>query len=371
MDPSRFLAERMTGISASGIRRIFDLAAKMTDPIDLSMGQPDFAVPDRVKRAAESAIAADHNGYTVTHGLPALRDAIKKSLAGEFDWDPEVLVTCGVSGALNLAMMTCLDPKAEAIIIDPYFVSYPHLIGLAGAKAVPVDSAPTFELPIDRIESAVTRRTRLILVNSPGNPSGVVHSADAIEALCDLAAKHDLLIVSDEIYNKLSFDAAPVSPASFAPERTLVLRGFGKSYGMTGWRMGFAAGPAAIVNEMAKLQQYTYVCAPHPFQLACIEALGADMSGVVRDYRRKRDLVAELLSARFEFPRPAGGFFFYCRAPAGYETGTAFVEAAIRRNVLTVPGNVFSQHDTHFRISYAAADEKLRAGCRILCELAG
>lgn len=367
----KFLARRATGVSASGIRRIFDLAATMKDPIDFSMGQPDFPVPDRVKEQAARAIMDNRNGYTVTHGINELRDAIRARITAEFDWQPDILVTCGVSGGLTLVMMSCLDPGDQAIIIDPYFVSYPHLIRLAGGEPIVINAAPTFELPLDAIERAVTDRTKLILVNSPNNPTGVVQNREAIEALCAIARKHDLLIVSDEIYDQLCFDGPATAPATFAPERTMVLRGFGKTYGMTGWRMGYAAGPAAIIREMAKLQQFTFVCAPHPFQLACIEALDTDMGDVVASYRAKRELAVELLAERFEFPKPAGGFFVYCRAPDGFESGTQFVEAAIKRNVLTVPGAAFSDHDTHFRISYAVDNERLRAGCQVLCDLAG
>jgi aspartate/methionine/tyrosine aminotransferase len=198
-----------------------------------------------------------------------------------------------------------------------------------------------------------------------------VYSADQIRNVCEIARRRDLLIVSDEIYNQLSFDGPAASPVTYAPERTILLRGFGKSYGMTGWRMAFAAGPSEIIAEMAKLQQYTFVCAPHPFQRACVEALGTDMSAQVQAYRRKRDMTAEVLARKFEFARPAGGFYFFPQVPAGFANGTAFVEAAIQRNVLTVPGSAFSGRDTHFRISYAVPDDKLLRGCRILCELAG
>lgn len=371
MDASKFLADRVFGMSSSGIRRVFDLAATMKDPIDFSMGQPDFPVPGRIKDVAVQAIGQDRNGYTVTHGIAELRDQIRRRTRAEFDHDFDILVTSGVSGALTLVMMTCLNPLDEAIIVDPYFVSYPHLIALAGARPVVVDSSPSFQLPIDKIEAAITERTKLLLVNSPGNPTGVVQEPARVEALCRLADRRDLLIVSDEIYNLLSFDAVPTSPAQFAPDRTIVLRGFGKSYGMTGWRMGFAAGPSPIIGEMAKIQQYTFVCAPHPFQRACVAALDTDMSDVVTSYRKKRDLAFELLSGGFDFPKPAGGFFVYCRAPKSYANGTEFVEAAIERNVLTVPGSAFSRHDSHFRVSYAVSEDKLRAGCEILCDMVG
>ncbi|NOX59611.1 MAG: aminotransferase class I/II-fold pyridoxal phosphate-dependent enzyme [Planctomycetes bacterium] len=366
-----FVAKRIADISTSGIRRIFDLAATMENPIDFSMGQPDFAVPDAIKAAAHTAIDADQNGYTVTHGLAELRAKIKSSLAREFDWDPAILATCGVSGGLNLAMTAICNPGDEILIPDPYFVSYPMHVSLSGGVPIPIDTAPGFEMTADLIERALTPKSKAILLNSPSNPTGVIYSEKNVKEICDLARRNDLLIISDEIYNLLSFDAPPTSPVTYAPERTILLRGFGKSYGMTGWRMGFAAGADEIISQMAKVQQYTFVCAPHPFQRACITALDQDMSDVIAAYRIKRDLCAKIMGERFKFAQPGGGFFLYCQAPDSYANGTAFVEAAVGKNVLTVPGGAFSQHDTHFRISYAVANEKLTEGCQILHDLAG
>jgi aspartate aminotransferase/aminotransferase len=156
----------------------------------------------------------------------------------------------------------------------------------------------------------------------------------------------------------------------FARDRTLLLRGFGKSYGMTGWRMGYAAGPQAVINEMAKLQQYTFVCAPHPAQHACITALSTDVSEQIDNYRRKRDLVTSALEGTFDFVKPTGGFYVFPKVPPTFENSSAFVEQAIKNNVLVIPGNVFSHRDSHFRISYALPDAKLLRGCEILCSVA-
>ena len=370
MSGKQFVAERITTIGSSGIRRIFDLAATMTDPIDMSMGQPDFDTPRPVKRAAIAAIEQGRSGYTVTHGLPELRAKIAEQLKAQFDWEPGIFVTCGVSGGLVLAMMACLNPGDEVLVGDPYFVSYKHLVNLFGGKPVVVDLYDDFGLHPDRFEAAVTDRTKMILVNSPGNPTGVVAPDDQIRGLAELARKQDLLLVSDEIYDLLTYDGPAASPVRFAPERTLLLRGFGKSYGMTGWRMGYAAGPPELIAQMAKLQQYTFVCAPHLAQWACITALATDVSNHVRDYRRKRDLVVKALQGTFEFVRPSGGFYVFPKVPPGFDSSTAFVEQAIAKNVLVIPGNVFSEKDTHFRVSYAVTDEKLVKGCEILCAVA-
>lgn len=371
MNAGRFISEKIAAVDVSGIRRIFDMAATMTSPMDLSIGQPDFDVPEPIKQAAIDAIQAGYNGYTPTRGLPLLCDRIHAKIIEEFpDWDPMVMVTSGVSGGLLLALMACLDPGDEVIYGDPYFVSYKSLPHLVGGKSVIVDLDDDFQPDPDRFAAAVTSKTKLILLNSPSNPTGVVHEAERIKAIAELARERDLLIVSDEIYDLLSYDARSPSPADFAPERTLLLRGFGKSYGMTGWRMGFAAGPQEIVTSMMKIQQYTFVCAPHMAQRAVLTAIDTDMSATVDAYRAKRDLVVGELSGAFEFVKPSGGFYVFPKAPAKYASPTAFVEQAIANNVLIIPGNVFSEKDTHFRISYAADNEVLKKACGVLCSLA-
>lgn len=371
MNGEQFVAEHIKPIGVSGIRRIFDMAATMASPIDFSIGQPDFAVPQPARRAAIDAIEEGKNGYTPSQGLPPLRERIATELQREFDWSPEVLVSCGVSGSLVLGLLACLNPGDEVILADPYFVSYPHLVKLAGGVPVSVDLYDDFRLHPDRFAAAVTPKTKAIIFNSPGNPTGIVYRDDDVRVVTELAQEHDLLIISDEIYDKLCYDGPSPSPVRYAPQRTLLLRGFSKSYAMTGWRLGFAAGPAAVIREMTKLQQYTFVCAPQPFQWACLTAMETDISDHVAQYRAKRDLVCDALEGTYEFVRPAGGFYVFPKAPPRFENATQFVEEAIRKQVLIIPGSVFSAKDTHFRISYAAPDETLKQGCEILRSIAG
>lgn len=365
-----YLADHLQGITVSGIRRVFDLGATLKDPINLSIGEPDFEVPVPVRRAMIEAIESRHNGYTVTRGIPALRERIARILKDEFDWSPDLFVTSGVSGGLLLALMTCVNPGDEILFADPYFVSYLQLVRLVRGVPAPVSLYDDFSLNPERFAAAITSKSKIILLASPGNPTGVVFREAEVRAVCELARKHDLLIISDEIYNGLTYDGRAASPVQFAPERTILLRGFGKSYAMTGLRMGYAAGPPEIIAEMAKLQQYTYVCAPQPAQYGALAALDTDMSAQVAVYARKRDFVCEKLSATFKFVRPSGGFYVFPKVPPGYASASAFVEQAIARNVLIIPGEVFSDRDTHFRISYAAPDEKLRQGCDILLDMA-
>jgi len=371
MTGQQFVAEHVKPIGSSGIRRVFDLGATLKDPIDLSIGQPDFAVPQNVKQAMIRAIRENRNNYTVTRGLPQLRERIAKELKEEFDWKPDLFVTSGVSGGLLLALMACINPGDEVLIGDPYFVSYKHLVRLVGGVPVLVDLYDDFQLHPERFAAAITDKSKMILLSSPSNPTGVVHNADDVQAVARLAERHDLLVVSDEIYCVLTYDGISPSPVRFAPDRTLLLRGYSKSYAMTGLRLGYAAGPGKVISEMAKLQQYTFVCAPQPAQFGGLEAMDTDMSAQVAAYRAKRDLVCSELEGAFEFVKPSGGFYVFPEAPKRFPSGTAFVEEAIRRNVLIIPGEVFSERDTHFRISYAAPDGKIRRGCDILRSLAG
>ena len=365
------IADRMASLDASGIRKVFDLAATMKDPINLSIGQPDFDVPEPVRREAAAAIARGLNKYTQTQGMAELRQAVAAQLSQEFGWtdDRPVLITSGVSGALLLAFLTIINPGDEVIILDPYFVMYSHLVNLAGGAPVRIATYPDFRPDPQRIAAAVTPRTRMLVVNSPCNPTGAVYSRAELAALGELARRHGLLVISDEIYNSFCYDASFVSMAGLY-EHTLLMRGFSKTYAMTGWRLGWCTGPRNILDKMTMLQQYSFVCAPSMAQAAGIVAMGVDVSPYVAAYRRKRDMVFQALSGPFGLIKPDGAFYAFVPAPRGM-TGTELVTRAIANNVLVIPGNVFSAQDTHFRISYATSDEKLAQGLEILVRLAG
>jgi len=366
---SHAIADRMRLLDASGIRKVFDLAAKMTDPINLSIGQPDFDVPQAIRDEATAAIARGENKYTQTQGTAALRQAVADACRAEFGWDDDrpYLITSGVSGALMLTMLTLLNPGDEVVFADPYFVMYSHLINLADGVCVPVDTYPDFRPTAEKFEAAITDKTRLLILNSPANPTGCVYSQAELRDIADLAAKHDLLVISDEIYNLFCYDQPFVSMASLY-ENTLLMRGFSKSYAMTGWRMGWCTGPKAVIEKMTMLQQYSFVCAPSMAQAGAVVAFETDMSAEVAAYKRKRDMVQAALGESFGLVEPGGAFYAFVPAPGG--DATAFVTKAIANNVLIIPGNVFSTKDTHFRISYATTDERLTQGLDILKSLA-
>ena len=367
----RYVADRTKLIDASGIRKVFALAASLKDPINFSIGQPDFDVPEAIKEEAIKAIRAGQNKYSQTAGDSILKEKIAGRIKSEFGWEnPAVLVASGVSGGLLLAFMALINPGDEVIIPDPYFVINKHVINLLGGKCVFVDSYPDFELPVEAIGRAVTAKTKMIIVNSPCNPTGAVYSKEQIKALADIAAEKDIVILSDEIYEKFCYDGDCPSVARHF-DNTILLRGFSKSYAMTGWRLGYVAVRESlkdIIEEMTKIQQYTFVCAPTPFQKAAIAAMDYDVSDLVAAYRKKRDVLYDGLRDKFELVKPAGAFYAFVKAPGG--SATEFVEKAIENNVLIIPGNVFSEKDTHFRISYATSDEKIEQGVEILRRLA-
>ena len=363
------LAERMGQVDASGIRKVFDLAARLENPVDLSIGQPDFDVPERCKQRAIEAIRSGRNKYTVTQGEASLREGIAARLREEFGrFDAPVLVTSGVSGGILLALWATLNAGDEVIVPDPYFVMYKHLPRLVGARPVFVDTYPDFHLRADRLEAAVTERTRMLILGSPANPTGVVYGQEELAGALEVARRHGLVVLADEIYRDFSYDG-PAPSAWGLSDRVILLRGFSKTHAMTGWRLGYATGPAEIIQAMTTLQQYTFVCAPSPLQWGALEALDADSSAQVETFRRRRDLVYEGLRGRFRLEKPGGAFYLFPEAPGG--SGTRFAERAIEAGVLVIPGKVFSERDTHFRIAYAAPEEVLRRGIEGLNRLAG
>ncbi len=363
-----WIADRTKAFDSSGIRKVFDLAAKMTNPINLSIGQPDFDVPEEIKAACIDAIQSGKNAYALTQGMPVLREKLQKAIDAEYGHaDRRVFVSSGTSGGLALAMLSLVNPGDEVLVFDPYFVMYTSLTQLAGGKPVLIDTYPDFRIDLAKVAAAITPRTKMILLNSPANPTGVIASPEEIQGLANLAAERNIVLLSDEIYRSFCYDEPFVSPAKFN-DRTLVIDGFSKSHGMTGWRLGFVHGPAEVIDTMIKLQQYTFVCAPQPVQWAGAVAMDVEMSRYVADYKRKRDMLMAGLSDLYEITQPGGAFYVFPKVPWG--TGSEFVAAAIKHNLLIIPGNIFSTRDTHFRISYAAADATIERGIEVLRKLA-
>ncbi len=363
-----WIADRMHQIDASGIRKVFDLAATMTRPINLSIGQPHFDTPQPIKDALCKAVQDGRNAYSQTQGIAPLLNLLQKEVDEQYGHaDRKLFVTSGTSGGLMLALCTLVNPGDEVIIFDPWFVMYRHLTTLAGGKVVQVSTYPDFRIRIDDVRKAITPRTKVILFNSPANPTGAVASAAEVKALAELAAEKNIALISDEIYRVFCYDEPFHSPAEWN-DRTIVIDGFSKSHSMTGLRLGFAHGPQYVIQQMLKLQQFTFVCAPHPVQWAGVTAWPLDLKHHIEDYHRKRDLLVSLLKEDFNIAGGQGAFYLFLKAPWG--TGSEFVAEAIRNNLLIIPGNVFSPSDTHFRVSFAAEDDLIREGAEILCRLA-
>lgn len=366
---AQWLAKRTSLLDSSGIRKVFDLARELSDPVNLSIGQVDYPLPDPVKRELIASIERNETDYTPTQGLPVFRKRMQEEVDRHYPGQGRsVFISSGTSGGLVLSAMTLLDPGDEVIIFDPYFVMYRWLPQLVGAIPVPVNIYPDFRLDIERVAEAITPRTRMIIANCPANPTGVSFHREELEQLVALAADKDICIVSDEIYSKFVYDGPHVSAAELSPA-VVVVDGFSKSHAMTGLRLGYVHGPPAIIDEMIKIQQFTFVCAPHPVQQAGITALTTPIDEYVTQYRGKRDYMMNELARYYDIVRPDGSFYLFPRLPKGV-SGDAFVRRAIDNNLLLIPGKVFSQQDSHFRIAYAVSDDKLQQGVDILKKIA-
>ena len=367
------LAEKVAMLKPSGIRMFFEIAATMKDVISLGIGEPDFDTPEPIIQAGVEALKRGETHYTSNHGLLVLRQAISDHLKRLYDVDyfaqSEIVVTVGVSEALYLVFAAILDPDDEVIIPTPCFVSYQAEVALAGG--VPVEIATFAEdhfVPrIEDIEAAITPKTRAIFIGSPSNPTGAVYPREFLVKLAALVEKHDLMVISDEIYDRLVYGTEHVCFPSLPgmQERTILMGGFSKAYAMTGWRIGFAAGPKDIIAGMVRVHQYSVMSAPTVSQYAALSALMIGepyVQEMLREYDRRRKLIVNGLNAiglkTFE---PKGAFYAF---PDLRSTGLSDDEFCNRllkeEHVAMVPGNAFGDAGLGFaRVSYATAYEKL------------
>ncbi len=361
-------SKRVRKMNASGIRKVFELGKSLEGPIDLSIGAPDFAVPENIKKAAVKAIKTNKNSYSLTQGIPELRAAVIKRLKdknGIRANDENIIITSAVSGGLNLALPSLIDPGDEVIIFDPSFPGYKQQILLFGGVPVSVSKSKDFSIDFSKLEKAVTKKTKAIIFNTPENPTGYVAKMSEIKKLAALAKKYKLTIISDEIYEDFVYDETHISIGKFY-KNTVTLLGFSKSHAMTGWRVGYLCAPKELAEEMKKVQQFTYVCAPAPFQYAAIEAFKTDVSKNIESYEKKRDLVYVGLKDHYDIQKSAGAFYFFIRYPYAADK---FMQNCLKHKILLVPGAVFSRRDTHFRLSFATSDAKLKKAVKILREI--
>ena len=367
------ISRRVKGLSPSGIRKFFDLLTTMDDVISLGVGEPDFVTPWRIREAAIYSIEKGYTMYTSNYGLMELRQEISgyMSRRAGLGYDPanQVLVTVGVSQALDLAMRAILDPGDEVIVPEPTYVSYIPCVTLAGGVAVtvPTHMENGFRVRPEDIESRITGRTKAILIGYPNNPTGAMMSRRELEDIADIAKKRDLVVISDEIYERLVYGTEHTYFASLPDmaERTVHLSGFSKSYAMTGWRIGYACGQPEIIEAMMKVHQYTMMCAPIQGQMAAIEALRSGDRAVEdtrEEYNRRRHLMVRGLNRLgLSCLEPQGAFYTFPSIKSLDMSSEEFAERLLmEEKVALVPGSAFGPSgEGHVRCCYAVATDEI------------
>ncbi len=378
VDLSRRLSQRVQQVGPSGIRRFFEIAATMDNVISLGIGEPDFVSPRPVIDAAVASLRAGKTGYTANAGLIELREAIAEELKTRYGatYDParEILVTVGVSEAVQLAMLALIDPGDEVLIPEPCFVSYGPAAHFAGAKVVyvPTSVENDFQVTAADLEPYITPRTKLLFIGYPNNPTGAVLRRETLEEIGELVVRHDLLVLSDEIYDRLVYGAAHEAGHVCVPtidglwERTVLLGGFSKGYAMTGWRIGYACAPEAIYQAMYKLHQYIIMSAPTMGQVGAAAALREaqdDVEAMRQAYDRRRRLIVDgLRAAGLPTFEPEGAFYCFPDIRSTGLTSEEFAQQLLREErVAVVPGDAFGPSGTGYvRCSYATAYDQIQ-----------
>jgi aminotransferase len=360
-------SEKIGRIDSSPIRKAFELAAKIQDPINLSIGQPHFPTPPRIIQAMVKALEEGKTAYTMTGGIQELKNALEnkyqttnqiKTAKAE-----NILITSGIGSALFLLFNTIIDPGDECLMISPYFLMYPSMIQFYGGKTLSVHE----DFNQDDLKKFESKKLKIIIYSSPSNPSGKILTKNQLQLLADLAEKTGAYLISDEIYEVFDYDKKFISVGSFY-EKAITLTGFSKTYSMTGLRLASILAPNPVIQNLTKLQQYTVVCAPAPTQWAGIEALNTDMTPYVDDYRKKRDFVYESLKDHYDIIKSDGAFYYFLKIKGDDKS---FIERAItEKKLLLVPGFIFCESNQYVRLSYAAPQEKLELGMKALQELA-
>ena len=369
---SNEFAARVERVEPSATLAVSNLASELeaegADVVDLSVGEPDFDTPENIVEAGKAAMDAGHTGYTPSSGIPGLKSAIVDKLTGQgIDCGPEnLIVTPGAKQALYETFQTVVDDGDEVVLLDPAWVSYEAMAKMAGADLERVDLAPhdfQLEPALEELGAAVSDDTQLLVVNSPSNPTGAVYSDAALEGVRDLAVEHDVTVISDEIYEQITYDADPTPLATIdgMEDRTVTINGFSKAYSMTGWRLGYLCAPEELIAQAGKLHSHSVSCAVNFVQHAGIEALEDtdDAVAEMRDaFRARRDLLVDLFDDRgVDVAVPDGAF--YMMLPVDEDDQSWCMDALEDAHVATVPGGAFNAPG-YARISYAASEKRLR-----------
>jgi len=368
------LAEKVVELKPSGIRKFFDIVSEMKDAISLGVGEPDFDTPWHIRDEGIYSLERGRTFYTSNAGLKELREEISRTLRRKqgISYDPlkEVLITVGGSEAIDIGLRAVINPGDEVLIPQPSFVSYEPCAIMAGAKPVIINlkAENEFRLTAQELEEAITDKTKILILPFPNNPTGAIMERKDLEAVAELVIKHDILVMSDEIYSELTYKGKHVSIAELPgmKERTILINGFSKAYAMTGWRLGYACGPEAIIGQMTKIHQFAIMCAPTTSQYAAVEALkngDEDIAGMREAYnQRRRYLMYAFRQMGLECFEPYGAFYaFPCIKEFGMtseEFATRFLE---EEKVAVVPGTAFGDcGEGYLRISYAYSLEDLK-----------
>ena len=372
MDYSTVLSRCARELRPSGIRKFFDLAATMEGVISLGVGEPDFKTPYSIRRAGIESLEKGRTWYTANAGLVELRRQIAAYLARRFGLsytEKEVLVTVGGSEAIDLCIRACLDPGDEVLIPEPCFVCYDPITRMAGGVPVPIVTRPEegFRLTPEALEAAITPRTKVLVLPYPNNPTGAIMKQEHLEAIARVLRQRDIIVLSDEIYAELTFEGKHVSIASLPgmAERTVVVNGFSKAYAMTGWRLGYAAGPQEVIRVMTKLHQFAIMCAPTTSQYAAIEAMKScddEIERMAVQFGMRRGLmVGSLNRMGLTCADPLGAFYVFPSIRATGLSSQEFCERLLReQRVAVVPGDAFGQSgEGHVRISYSYSVDHL------------
>ncbi len=367
-----FVNERSASLKPSGIRKFFDIVSEMKDAISLGVGEPDFITPWHIRNAAVKSIQRGYTQYTSNRGLLPLREHIARYMSERFgvDYDPShIIVTVGASEGIDLVMRAVCEPGEEILIPDPCYVSYAPCVQLAGGVPVhlPCTKENGFILTPAQLESAITKKTKALILPYPNNPTGAVMTREQLEAIRPVLIKHDLLVISDEIYAELTYGGKHVSIASLEGmrERTVVINGFSKAFAMTGWRVGYVCSPPEIDEALFKIHQYAIMCAPSASQYAALEGLKdgfTDGFAVVESMREEYDKRRRFMTSFFNEVglscfEPRGAFYVYPSTQSLGVTGEAFANGLLRaEKVAVVPGDAFGDAGKfHVRCSYATS----------------
>lgn len=365
-----FISNRLEYFDSSDFRDAVKKQFELTDPIDLSIGIPEELTAEHIKAAGINAIKQDKTTYTPANGIVELRMALAKKLRTENGincTEDSVTIVPGLTTGQLLVYLAILDPGDEIIILDPYYPPYPHLASMIGAHVVYVSTLPTYQPDIPAIEASITNRTKAIVINSPNNPTGAVYPERTLRKIAEIADEHNILVISDEIYEHFVYEGDHFSIGSIYPN-TITMNGFSKEFAMTGWRAGYIAGPEEIIDAINELQQYTIMSSSSIAQHAALAAL-KERPHITEKYKQKRDLVkASLLRMGYEVHGMQGAYYAFIKAPADLPD-VDFVNRATDHNLILVPGRAFSRLSGFVRISYGADLTSLEKGMKALGRL--